>query len=105
MVAVLGIFALVGLGFLAWLQQRPMRRADDGVRWDQALRYARVVNVNTATAAELERLPQVGPVLARRIVDDREQHGRFHAAEELTRVPGVGPKTYEALEDYVTSDQ
>ncbi|MEM1094927.1 MAG: ComEA family DNA-binding protein [Bacteroidota bacterium] len=51
------------------------------------------VNVNTATLAELDRLPGVGPALAQRIVDYREAHGAFARVASLERVRGIGPKT------------
>jgi competence protein ComEA len=59
------------------------------------------VDLNTATAAQLEELPGVGPVLAGRILAWREEHGRFTSADELREVSGIGPKTYEALADLV----
>jgi competence protein ComEA len=59
------------------------------------------VDLNTATAAQLEELPGVGPVLAGRIVAWREEHGRFTSTDELREVSGIGPKTYEALADLV----
>jgi competence protein ComEA len=60
------------------------------------------VDLNTAGAAELEALPGVGPVLAQRILDHREQHGPFGAVEELEDVPGIGPAIYDGLADSVT---
>ena len=60
------------------------------------------VNLNTATADELDGLPRVGPVLAQRIVDWRAEHGNFKAVEELDAVDGVGPKMLEALLPLVT---
>lgn len=60
------------------------------------------LNVNRATAAELERLPGIGPALAARIVAHREAHGPFRTVDELVRVPGIGPKTLAALRDLVT---
>jgi competence protein ComEA len=59
------------------------------------------VNVNTATAAELERLPGVGSVLARRIVEHREARGLFRRLEDLQEVRGIGPKLYRRLESYL----
>jgi len=55
------------------------------------------VNVNTASAAELETLPRVGPVLARRIVEHRDRRGGFRALEELREVPGIGEATLRGL--------
>lgn len=51
------------------------------------------LDLNVATAAELERVPGIGPIMARRIVRDRETKGRFARLEDLTRVKGVGKKT------------
>ncbi|WP_258190894.1 ComEA family DNA-binding protein [Arthrobacter sp. PAMC25284] len=59
------------------------------------------INLNTADVAELGTLPRVGPVLAQRIVDWRQQHGRFTSVEELDAVEGVGPKMLAALRPLV----
>jgi competence protein ComEA len=59
------------------------------------------LDLNTATATQLEELPGVGPVLAARIVAWREENGRFTSTDELREVSGIGPKTYEALADLV----
>jgi competence ComEA-like helix-hairpin-helix protein len=61
----------------------------------------KVVNVNTASAAELTRLPRVGEKLAARIVTHREQHGPFRRAEDLMEVKGIGEKMFEGLTPYV----
>lgn len=60
------------------------------------------VNLNTATAAELESLPGVGPVTAASIVAWREEHGSFTAVSELQEVSGIGPKTFAKLEPLVS---
>jgi competence protein ComEA len=60
------------------------------------------VDVDRATAAELERLPRVGPELARRIVEDREARGSFGSLAALDRVSGVGPGLLAAIERSVT---
>ncbi|MDT0195930.1 helix-hairpin-helix domain-containing protein [Arthrobacter sp. AB6] len=60
------------------------------------------INLNTAGVEELDALPKVGPVLARRIVDWRKEHGAFKSVEELDAVDGVGPKMLEALLPLVT---
>ncbi len=60
------------------------------------------VNVNEATAEELERLPRVGPALARRIVEWRQRHGPFRQAEDLRHVRGIGPSTVRLLDSLVT---
>lgn len=60
------------------------------------------VNVNTADADQLELLPRVGPTIAGRILDYREENGDFTAAEDLMLVRGIGEKTFELIEPYVT---
>jgi competence protein ComEA len=60
------------------------------------------VDLNTATASDLDALPGIGPVLAQRIVTYREQHGRFTAVEQLDDVPGIGPSIYDQLKTLVT---
>ena len=61
----------------------------------------RPLSVNTAGEAELESLPGIGPVLARRIVAHRRSHGPFGRLEDLLRVEGIGPKLLERLKPLV----
>jgi len=61
-----------------------------------------LVNLNTATASELEALPQVGPVTAQAIVAWRDQNGGFTSVDELLEVDGIGEKTLAQLTPYVT---
>ncbi|WP_370464153.1 helix-hairpin-helix domain-containing protein [Micromonospora sp. AP08] len=60
------------------------------------------VNLNTATLAQLDALPGVGPVLAQRILDHREQHGGFRSVSDLRQVDGIGDARYDQLKDLVT---
>ncbi|MGN9775266.1 helix-hairpin-helix domain-containing protein [Micromonospora sp. H33] len=60
------------------------------------------VNLNTATLAQLDALPGVGPVLAQRILTHRDQHGGFRAVGDLRQVDGIGDARYEQLKDLVT---
>jgi len=62
----------------------------------------RFVDINTATAAELETLPGIGPVLAGRIVEYRTRHGSFQRLEELLQVEGIGPRLLQRLRSVVT---
>jgi competence protein ComEA len=61
-----------------------------------------VVNLNAATATELDSLPGVGPVLAQRIVDYRAQHGPFSSVEQLREVSGIGAAKFANLRSRVT---
>lgn len=65
---------------------------------------APTVNVNTATAAELERLPGIGPVLARRIVEHREAKGLFRRLDDLLEVKGIGPKLLRRIQPWLRLD-
>jgi competence ComEA-like helix-hairpin-helix protein len=61
------------------------------------------VDLNRATAAELETLPRIGPALAARIVADRSARGSFARIEDLDRVKGIGPAILAALADEVVA--
>ena len=63
----------------------------------------RPLDLNTATAEQIARLPGVGPGLARRIVEERQRRGRFDGPEGLRSVLGVGPRKLAALRDLVTA--
>jgi competence protein ComEA len=60
------------------------------------------INLNTATLADLDTLPGVGPVLAQRILDARGAQGGFKAVSDLREVEGIGSARYEQLKDLVT---
>ncbi|MEW2146507.1 ComEA family DNA-binding protein [Micromonospora vinacea] len=60
------------------------------------------LNLNTATLAQLDALPGVGPVLAQRILAHRDQHGGFRSVGDLRQVDGIGDARYEQLKDLVT---
>ena len=55
------------------------------------------VNINTAGAAELQHLPRVGPAISNRIIEYRQKNGAFSKKEDLMKVKGIGPKTFERL--------
>ena len=59
------------------------------------------INLNTATLADLDALPGVGPVLAQRILDAREAQGGFKSVSDLRKVDGIGDSRYEQLKDLV----
>ena len=60
------------------------------------------VNINTASAEELDTLPGIGAQRAADIIADREANGPFRIPEDLTRVPGIGEGILEGLIDYIT---
>ena len=60
------------------------------------------VDLNTAGAEELDTLPGIGPVLAERIIQYREEHGPFASVEELDEVKGIGASVLEKIGDRAT---
>ena len=60
------------------------------------------ININTASAQELELIPGIGPVLSQRILKYRKDIGRFQSIEELKKISGIGEKRFEQIKDYVT---
>jgi competence protein ComEA len=60
------------------------------------------VNLNTATVAQLDALPGVGPVLAQRILDWRDRRGGFRSVTDLRQVEGIGDAKFDQLKDLVT---
>ena len=61
------------------------------------------IDVNVATAAELETIPGIGPTRAAAIVADRDRLGPFADVDALERVKGIGPATLDAIRPYVTA--
>ena len=64
-----------------------------------------VVDLNTATQAQLEALPGIGEVLARRILEYRAAYGPFLNVEQLMEVDGIGEKRFEALKKWITVEE
>ena len=61
-----------------------------------------LVNINTADETELQKLYRVGPAIAKRIVEYREQNGKFQTVEDIKKVRGIGQKTFEKMKDKIT---
>jgi competence protein ComEA len=60
------------------------------------------MDLNTVTLEDLIRLPGVGPVMAKRVISWREQHGNYPSLEALTQVKGIKEKTLARLRPYLT---
>lgn len=63
-----------------------------------------LINVNTATPQELEKLPGIGEALAARIVEHRERYGRFRRAEHLLMVRGISERRYQTISALLTTE-
>ncbi|UCB51799.1 MAG: helix-hairpin-helix domain-containing protein [Candidatus Zixiibacteriota bacterium] len=105
---------LVGSGIILYQRTHPgfapqLKLEKSGVDSLRAIQYLsgrgqeeNTIDLNRATAAELQLLPGVGPALSRRIVEYREAKGEFDRIEDVMQVSGIGPKTFEAIKQYLT---
>ena len=84
--------------------ERLLTGADDPGRVALELLPGETLDLNSASAEELEKLPGIGSKLAAAIVAYREEHGPFRSVEDLLQVPGIGEKRLEAIRDLVTVD-
>ena len=60
------------------------------------------ININKATQTELETIPGIGPSTALKIIDYREENGKFNSIEDIKNVSGIGDAKYEKMKDYIT---
>jgi competence protein ComEA len=64
-----------------------------------------LLDINTATAAQLDTLPGIGPTLGRQIVDYRQAHGNFKSIDELTNVPGIGEAKLNQIRELIMTSR
>lgn len=64
---------------------------------------AGLININTAGLALLDSLPGIGPAIAQRIIDYRQQHGDFEKIADIVNVSGIGPATFSKIKDLITT--
>ncbi|MEN6627204.1 MAG: helix-hairpin-helix domain-containing protein [Candidatus Sumerlaeia bacterium] len=117
LIGVVGLIA-IGVAFHAWRRQAPEplavsagqgrweklgevdadgRGTIDGAKLDVASPRDYVIDLNAASLTELDRLPGIGPVKARAIIETRDRLGGFKTIEQLDEVKGIGPVTIEKL--------
>ena len=96
--SLLSALAFVALAFAA----RPSAQAPAAKSEGPAPKPAAIVNINTATATELETLPGIGARTAERIIEYRQKKGPFKKIEELMNVQGIGEKSFLKLRSQLT---
>ena len=97
---------LAALLWMIWMDRQPRAQLAAPVHSValEAVERAGQIDINSASAAELEELPGVGPVLAAAIAEYRGEHGPFESPEELLGVRGIGPVTLEGMRPYLRLD-
>ena len=100
--SVFSIALLTTLLFVSPSASFAQTKAPSPSRAGAALAPGAPVNINTASAAELDALPGIGPVTAQKIVAFRTQHGPFRSVEALDAIPGIGPARIAELQGLVT---
>jgi len=86
-------------GWIAWQRSIAGRLID--IEQAEPIAIETKIDINTADWPELALLPEIGPALAQRIVEDRQQRGPFASIDELDRVRGIGPRTLEVIRPYL----
>lgn len=94
-------------GSLFWIPskldpQPDVDESDSETTGPTRLLSSELVDINTATQADLEALPGIGPVLAADIIAYRDTEGQFETIEDLQKVPGIGPATFEKIQPLIT---
>jgi competence protein ComEA len=112
----IAVLTLVGLFLAGWtvrhlqnqhpppLEAGPLVTVDTGAVVGP-LRAPGPININTASATQLQTLSGIGPALSQRIVDYRDTHPPFERVDDLQRVHGIGPKTVDALRARITVEE
>jgi len=102
-----GLLALASIAGIAWsLMHTPPASATSRtqpvsslIQSEHSPTVVHLVDINTASAAELELLPGIGPVTAAEIIRDRNENGGYATIGDLDRVRGIGPKTIAGIRD------
>jgi comEA protein len=111
---ILFFFGVVGAGYLRKPQPFPMTKEASSIATPPApaavpgqtsptapLQAGQIVSINSGTLAELDTLPNIGPVRAQAIIDYRDRIGGFKRIEEIQAVRGIGPVTYAKMLPYI----
>jgi competence protein ComEA len=99
----LAVACAVALLFMAIYCVRTSNWGTDPIELDRQPQHELdyKIDLNSATWVEWSQLPTIGEILAKRIVDDREQNGPFRDIDDLGRVTGIGPMKIEAIRPFI----
>ena len=89
-------------GSVAGAETEAKTEGEDGSESQSQEETSGLVNINSASAAQLDTLPGIGAAYSQRIIDYRDANGGFKSTEELKNVKGIGDKTFDKLKDLVT---
>ena len=95
--ALFAIVAIIFIGSIIKLAYNPQASAIDIIQE----KNHQIVNINTASNLELESIPGIGQVTATRIIDYRNQHGKFSSIEDLKKVKGIGDRKAQTISQHI----
>ena len=101
MAALLLVILTIYSGVSTWARISGREQARENWHRQTSGPVISTVEINSASALELELLPGIGPGLAQRLVEDRRDRGPFRGIQDMDRVPGIGPRTIERLRPFV----
>ncbi len=61
-----------------------------------------IININQANSNELQKVPNIGPVTAQKIIDYRDKNGQFKSLDDLKHIKGIGARTFEKIKSYIS---
>ena len=96
--ALLAVVAIVSIGSVIKLVYNPQVSAGQFIEE----KTSQAIDINTASSIELESIPGIGQVTATRIIDYRNQHGKFSSIQELKQVKGIGDKKAKVISQHIT---
>ncbi len=98
---------MVLVGVLAFMVSSPVHAKSKGAKaaTKAAAEVSSPLNINTASAKDLQLLPGIGPKIAQRIVDYRAKNGPFSSVDDLKKVKGIGDKKLEKIRPFLKVDK
>lgn len=105
LVVAIGLTIILILTTTHWIRLSNWGRQTVEIDRHVARQYDYRIDINDSSWVEWDQLPGIGETLARRIVNDAKQRGRFKSIDDLTRVNGIGPKTLEKIRPWLVINQ